>query len=423
MISIGLGTGLTPVFPSPVAAPAVAEIVTEEAAVRATPGRPLAVTPLVAEGDMVARGAAVACLRHAPDICLTAPLAGRVARISLLPGSRLSEIVIFREDMEATERHDPASAESPGGLRRLMQASGVWPLLRRRPFGGMPGPQETPSAIVVMAADTRPLAPDPLAALDGHEADLTRGLAALARLTEGPVLLCQTAKGPHLGPYGVSGHIRADRCGARHPQGLAGIRIHKACPAGLDAPVWDIHAEDAAALGGLLRTGELPVMRRVHIAGAGLREARTVMTHPGADLRQLTQRITQPGPHTLISGSPLDGHVARWLAPRDRQVTVLPRVPAARPRPHWLVGALTRSATARPAIPSAALDQAMGGALPALPLIRALAAGDDETAMSLGVLSLLEEDLALADYVLSETNQLKSELRAMLDRIETEFAA
>ncbi len=43
--------------------------------------------------------------------------------------------------------------------------------------------------------------------------------------------------------------------------------------------------------------------------------------------------------------------------------------------------------------------------------------------MKLGVLSLLEDDLALADYVLGEGGHLLAELRAMLDRIETEFAA
>ncbi len=55
--------------------------------------------------------------------------------------------------------------------------------------------------------------------------------------------------------------------------------------------------------------------------------------------------------------------------------------------------------------------------------MRALSAGDDETALSLGILSLLEEDVALADYVLSETGQITAQLRGMLDRIQTEFAA
>ncbi|WGH78570.1 Na(+)-translocating NADH-quinone reductase subunit A [Jannaschia ovalis] len=413
------GAGLTLDLPSPAEAAEITAIETEEAAVQTPVGASLRVTPLVREGELVPRGGAVACLRHAPDICFVAPLAGRVARIDLLPGRRLSEIVLFREAGGGIERHDTAPAETPAGLRRLMQGAGVWPLLRRRPFGGMPARDETPAAIVVMVIDTRPFAPSPALAIEGREEDFARGLSALERLTDGPVLVCQPADAPVIGA--ARGRVRGVGCGPRHPQGSAGIRIHQTFPAGLDMPVWDIHAEDVAALGALLATGELPMTRRVHIAGAALREAQVLHTHPGADLRQLTRRILQRGPHDLISGSPLDGHSAQWLAPRHRQVTALPR-DAAAPRRHWLIAALTRSGHA-PAIPTAALTQAFGKALPAAPFIRALSAGDDETAMKLGLLSLLEEDVALADYVLSQGGRLGSQLRAMLDRVQAEFAA
>lgn len=419
---LGSGAGLTPEFRSPPDGPEIDEVITEEAGVRPPGGQSPHVTPLVQEGERVVQGGAVACLRRAPDVCLVAPISGRVAQISLLPGRKLSEIVIFREEDSSAERHDPAQAETLAGLRRLLQGAGAWPLLRRRPFGGMPAHDETPAAIVVMACDTRPMAPDPRRAIERREEDFSRGLAALARLTEGPVIVCGQDGMPPVGSGTPGDRIRMVPRASRHPQGSAGICIHQLFPAGFDAPVWDIHAEDTAALGGLLSTGILPMTRRVHIAGEALREARTIRTHPGADLRQLTQRIVMPGAHILMSGSPLDGRAARWLEPRDRQVTVLPRPAAQRP-PHWLVAALTRSVAGRPAIPTAALTQALGAALPAAPFVRALGAGDEETAMKLGLLSLLEEDVALADYVLSETGHLTAQLRIMLDRIRTEFAA
>ncbi|WP_112322696.1 Na(+)-translocating NADH-quinone reductase subunit A [Oceanibium sediminis] len=419
---LSFGAGLTPEFPSPAGNSHIDEVFTEEAAVRPPVGHALHVTPLAQEGELVAQGAAVACLRHAPDVCFTAPLAGRVARITLLPGRKLSEIVLFREPGDAVERHDTGRASTPAGLRRLMQGAGLWPWLRRRPFGGMPAHGETPAAILVMATDTRPFAPDPRHTLQGREEDFARGLRALAQLTEGPVILCQQGGAPLVDPGAGGDRLRIVTRGARHPQGSTGICVHQLFPAGLEVPVWDIHAEDTAALGALLATGVLPMTRLVQIAGSALREARTLRTHPGADLRQLTQRIAAPGPHVLMSGSPLDGHTAQWLAPRHRQVTVLPREIAGR-KPHWLVAALTQSASPKPAIPTAGLNQAFGAVLPAVPFIRALSAGDDETAMKLGVLSLLEEDVALADYVLSAPGQLTSTLRAMLERIRSEFAA
>lgn len=424
MAFFAFGAGLMPGIPSPSGPSEIDDVVTEEAGVLTPSGRKLQVTALVSEGDVVAQGAAIACLRHAPDVCFVAPIAGRVAHVALLPGGKLSEIILFREPEGAVETHDTGATGTVGGLRGLLQASGAWMWLRRRPFGGMPAHDEVPACIVVMAADSRPFAPDPRLALEGREEDFERGLTALERLTDGPVLVCQQS-GSHrlaVGQGHGQGRIRAITCGPRHPQGSAGIRIHQAFPAGIDTPVWDIHAEDVAALGALLSTGQLPMTRLVDISGAALRESRLVRTHPGADLRQLTQRIAAAGPHVTLSGSALDGHPAHWLAPRDRQVTVLHREMSRR-RAHWLIEALTQTAAARPAIPTAGLTQAFGAALPALPFIRALSAGDDETAMKLGILSLLEEDVALADYVLSETGQITAQLRGMLDRIQTEFAA
>jgi Na+-transporting NADH:ubiquinone oxidoreductase subunit A len=74
-------------------------------------------------------------------------------------------------------------------------------------------------------------------------------------------------------------------------------------------------------------------------------------------------------------------------------------------------------------IPTAALSQSLGAALHAAPFIRALGAGDDESAMSHGILSLLEEDIALADYALGAGGKVVQQLRAMLERIKTEYAA
>ena len=414
-------SGLTPHVPSPpLPAGAPGEVLTEEAAVCPPRGPDLRVRCLVEEGAQVAQGAAVAALRDAPDIRLVAPMPARVARISLRPGHRLSQVVLFREAAGDALRHDVSGAGEAEGLRRLMQRAGFWPWLRRRPFGGMPGQAERPAAILVMGLDTRPHAPDPLAALAGREEDFARGMRALALLTQGPIHLCLARGAPAPG-IGAAERVVPTRCGPRHPQGAAGLQVHRLAPARLDRVIWEVHAEDVAALGALLRSGVLEMSRLVSITGGALREARLVRAQAGADLRGLTHRIVRPGPHLLLAGSALDGREAHWLAPRERQVTVLPR-PETRAARHWLAAALTRSARPEPVIPSAALTQAFGGALPAAPFLRALSAGDDETAMRLGVLSLLEEDVALADYMLGGELRLAQLLRGMLDRIETELA-
>ncbi|MEP3435747.1 MAG: Na(+)-translocating NADH-quinone reductase subunit A [Hoeflea sp.] len=391
-------------------------VLTDEAAITADRNEELRVEPLVTEDALVAQGQPLLRLRANPTIALVAPMAGRVARIELKPGRRLTRLVLFRE---GEHRHDyPHGLQDETALRGLMQGAGLWRNLRSRPFGRMPDSGERPAAIFVMATDTRPGAPDPGTALKGREEDFAMGLDALQRLTAGQVWLC-VGKGCDLPvPAGVS----RVQCGPLHPQGLAGIQIHHLHPARLDAPVWDIHAEDVADLGGLLATGLLAETRLVSVTGAALREPRLLRCQSGADLRGLGHGFVRPGPHRLFSGSALDGQQAHWLAPRDRQVTVLPGAAGADHR-HWFGAALRRAARPMPVIPTAALEQALGGDIPAHALIRALASGDPEAAARLGALSLLEEDLALADYITGAVPRVSAQLRAVLQGIATEEAA
>lgn len=384
---------------------------TVEAAVQPEPGETLRVDLLVDEGAQVAQGQPLMRLKAMPDIMLVAPMAARVARIDLQPGRRLSRLVLFHEIGGDRHVYDAAGAEDdPARLRGLLQTSGLWRTIRSRPFGRAPAMAERPAAILVTGTDTRPGAPDPELAVRGREVDLARGLAALAGLTEGPVLYT-----------GLAAPVPARRIGTGplHPQGLAGHVVHRHVPARIGAPVWDLQAEDAADIGALLATGLLPATRLVSITGKALRAPRLVRCQSGANLRGLTQALVTPGPHDLITGSAIEGRPAVWLGPRDRQVTVLPRSPDISGR-HWLGAALERAARLAPIIPTAALDQSLGGDLPAAALVRALASGDAEGFIGLGGLSLVEEDVALADYATGSGKRLALQLRALLDRIAAE---
>ena len=390
---------------------AVETQVTVEAALQPLAGESLRVDLLVSEGAQVAQGQPLMRLKTAPEIALVAPMAARVARIELQPGRRLGQLVLFHEtggDRHRFDIHD--TDNNPARLRALLHESGLWRSIRSRPFGRAPAPGEVPAAILVMGTDTRPGAPDPTLAIQGREQDLARGLAALKRLTDGPVFLAGLqAPAP----------TRCVETGSLHPQGLAGHVLHRHFPARIESPLWDLSAEDAADIGSLLETGLLPQTRLVSITGAALRAPRLVRCQPGANLRALTRTLVMPGPYELISGSALDGRSALWLGPLDRQVTVLPRaLPPT--RRHWFRAALERAARHAPIIPTAALNQALGGDLPAAALVRALAAGDAEAFIDLGGLTLLEEDVALADYATGSGNRLALQLRALLDRIATE---
>ncbi len=396
--------------------------ITDQCALFARPDDDFRVNMLVAVGDRVAQGAPVLRSTRHPELTMVAPVAGEVAAVELEPGRRLSHVRFFHDAARDRYRHHVPGArlpDSPEAVREALLSAGLWPLIRSRPFGRVPLPQERPAAIFVMALDTRPDAPPPRLALEAQLEAFARGVRALSALTDGPIYIC------HDGTSGIdvagsaSDGVRVVRVEAVHPRGLAGLQIADRFPASVDAPVWDIHAEDVAGIGSFLETGLVPETRLVSISGSALRENRLVRCQPGADLRALSFDIVRPGPHRLLSGSSLDGVEGRWLGPWRRQVVVVAGTGPDRAS-HWFSAALRRSSRPLPIIPSAALDHAFAGILPAALLVRALAANDTETAIRLGALSLVEEDVALADYLTAATPRLGVMLRDTLDRIAAE---
>lgn len=391
---------------------------TDQCALHAPPEQDFRVDLLVAEGDKVAQGAPVARSRREPGLILCAPVAGEVAAIDIGPGRRLAQIRFFHLPEVGRYAHMVPDTKNPTAIRALLLSAGLWPRLRSRPYGRIPAVGELPAAIVVMAVDTRPHAPPPRLALDGREEDFARGLRAIEALTEGTVFVCQQA-GESVPPAGAEGRRRTCQVKPVHPHGLPGFQVLQHCAARMDRTVWDIHAEDVADIGALLATGLVPEARLVSVSGSALRESRLVRCQLGADLRALTFDLLKPGPHRLLSGSVLDGTPGRWLGRWHRQVTAVAD-PADDARKHWFSAALGRAGRPLPIIPTAALDHAFGGILPAAALVRALSANDAETAVRLGALSLVEEDVALADWVTGASPKLATMLRAMLDHAEQE---
>lgn len=416
-------TGLTVPFAAlPVSSDPITMHITEEAGITATSEDDFRIEALVREDDRIAQGAPVLRSRRQPEIVMTAPMPARVAEIDLGPGRRLSRIIFFHEQDAGRHEFDTRSVKSlddPDVVRKALLEAGLWPLIRSRPFGRMPAPKEAPAAIVVMALDTRPGAPDPRLAIAGSQEDFERGLRALMLLTSGQLFLCQDRGSDLVEGGGLGNRLRIVKTEPLHPWGLAGFHIHHICLIEPGKTVWDIHAEDVAAIGAFLETGLIPETRLVSVTGPALSEQRIVRSQPGADLRALSYGLVKPGRHSIMTGSALDGHGARWLGLRDRQTAVIGGE-ASTQESHWFFSALQRASRPLPVIPTAALDQAMGGALPAVPLLRALSAGDSETAIRLGVLSFLSEDLALADYVTGAQPRHAEQLMRMLRTIEAE---
>ncbi len=370
---------------------------------------------LVDQGDEVAAGQALMRQRTVHDRVVVAPVSGRIDALTRGARRSLTTLEITPAGEDAIRFEVPATLDRASLVALLLQ-SGLWAGLRARPFGRPAELAIEPEALFVTAMDTRPHAPDPAVVIAAHADWFRRGAEALPLLTAGRTYVCH-AEGASLPfPAGVSPVAFA----GRHPSGLASTHIHHLHPVARSTRlVWQIGYQDVIALGHLLTTGTIWQDRIVAVSGPAVSSPALLRARPGVSLRQLLEGRLTSDAVTLSSGSVLDGRVQAYLSRGHLQVFAAPH-DAHGTAPgglRHLVHAWMHAGI--PAvIPNALHERAAPIGVPAIPLLRALSAGDADTARRLGARELIEEDLALLSHVDGSGTDFGTMLRAILDELE-----
>lgn len=370
---------------------------------------------LVESGAVVVAGLPLMRQRTFDDRLVVAPVAGRIAAITRGERRSIAEIEITPAGNDAMTFAVPTPLDRASLVSLLLQ-SGLWAALRARPFGRPADLAVEPAALFVTAMDTRPHSPDPSIVIAAHTEWFRRGTEALPLLTAGKVFVCYADGASPPLPAGVT----AAPFAGHHPAGLASTHIHHLHPVGHPPQtVWQIGYQDVIALGHLLATGTIWTDRIVAVSGPAVSSPILLRTRPGANLRQLLQGRLGTDAATINSGSVLDGRPQNFLSQGHLQVFAALHEPR-RGAPGGLRHLLHRwrHAGIPAVIPNALHEQAAPiGVLP-IPLLRALSAGDVDSARRLGALELVEEDLALLSHVDGSGSDFGAMLRYVLDELE-----
>lgn len=403
----------------------------------------------VAEGDRVRLGQALFSDRRHEGVVYTSPGAGTVRAIHRGDKRVLLSVVVDLDGGDDELRFDEHERAALATLerervQRQLLASGMWTALRTRPFGKVPAPGSVPRSIFVPLIDTNPLAPDPDVIVGAAERDLRDGLAVLARLTDGPLWVCRSPRSKL--PSLAGGAVREQVFDGPHPAGNPGTHIHFLDPVGPGRTVWVVGYQDVIAIGRLFTTGRLDVTRIVALTGPQVRSPRLLRTRLGASLDTLTAGELHDGDNRVICGSVLDGRTARgptaYLGRFANQVCVLREGHERRLLGYLSPGlerhsalniylsrllpgkrlamTTTTNGSERAMVPLGQYEAVMPMDILATPLLRELVVGDTDTAVALGALELVEEDLALCTYVCAGKYDYGPILRDNLDRYEKE---
>ncbi len=412
----------------------------------------------VKEGDLVKRGQVLFKDRGSEGVLHTSPGAGRVVAVNRGERRVLQSIVIELSDGELSGnpgfdefetfesyRGDDPSSLPAEAIEALLVESGMWTSLRARPFGKSPELGSRPAAIFVTATDSDPLSADPDVVLADQKSDFDRGLKALCRMTEGPTYVC-VGKDSSIGD-GLEAPVSVEVFSGPHPSGTAGVHIHTLAPVSRARTVWQIGYQDVASIGRLFETGRLDVRRTVALGGPPVTRPRLLETRVGADIGEIADREGLEGVLRWISGSVFSGKACveepfRYLGRFENQISVIAEggtreffgmmapgfdkfsiLPA-------FASALTGGKSAefttathgghRAMVPIGMYEKVFPFDMEPVFLLRSIAVDDVEQAEEMGLLELLEEDVALCTFVCPAKENYGPLLRKNLEIIQKE---
>ena len=387
--------------------------------------------------------------KHCPEIRIVSPVSGRVAAIDRGEKRFLEDIVVESDGRDEAVAFRKFSASEISGLskedvEKTLLQSGLWPVLRQRPFSKVAHPHEPPKSIFVHAMNTEPLAPDVDFILQGKEEQFQAGLNVLRRLTKGKVYLC-AKHGSRSKALTQARDVETHYFAGPHPAGNVSTHIHYLDPIHKGDHVWYVEAQDVARAGSLFLEGVYSPERVVAVTGEGAGRKFYAKTIVGAPVSLLLKGSDLEGMR-CVSGSVLAGREVGkdgYLSFYDSQLTVIP-AGGKRTFLGWLSPGSDKYTFSRTFVSSflpprkeVSLTTDKHGSDraivlnhiydPLVPLdimvyflLKAVISEDIEEAERLGILECDEEDFALCSFACPSKTDVGGIIREGLELIERE---
>lgn len=276
---------------------------------------------LVHPGDEVEKGSPLLTDKSELGIKIVAPVAGTIKEVRRGERRKIEAIVIEKSGAQKQAQFAAKSDASREEIVKALCESGLWAMMRQRPYDIVPHPQVAPRDIFVTSFDSAPLAPE---LINPAEIDMHRvGLEVLSHLTDGNVYL-----GVRYDSNLNSDIARVYEFSGPHPAGNIGVQIANIKPVNKGETVWALDSRLVVRIGKLFSTGELDMNANVAITGPEVKEPKMVATHIGAGISSLIEgEIENPAADRIISGNVLTGWKSEiesdFLRWPYRQITVI----------------------------------------------------------------------------------------------------
>ncbi|MDH5398096.1 MAG: Na(+)-translocating NADH-quinone reductase subunit A [Cyclobacteriaceae bacterium] len=405
---------------------------------------------LVKEGDRVKAGTPVLVDKKNDRIKHVAPVSGEIAEVVRGEKRKILEVLVIADEKQDYEDYGSHSISeivklSQEETREKMLEAGVWPTLVERPFGVIANPEETPKTIVISAFDTHPLAPDADLLYKGKDQYFQAGIEVLKKFTTGVIHLNIDGKSEVSHIFAHAKDVQLNKFFGPHPAGNPGVQIHHLAPICKGDIVWTIRPQGVIEIGKLFLEGRYDTSRLVALTGPEVEHPQYYQTYAGACINKFTKDNLKSDHVRFISGNVLtgrkideDGHLGYF----DQQITVVKEgdqfVPfgwvlptLSKPSIHKALGLLAflfpnkkfsvntnTYGEPRAFVQTGVFEKVVPMDILPMYLIKAILAEDFDDMEGLGIYEVIEEDLALCEFVDVSKSDIQEILREGLDLIQ-----
>lgn len=401
-------------------------------------------------GDQVKAGSPLFHDKAFEELLFTSPVSGKVVDIVRGERRKVMSIDIQADAKIAYEKFDTA-----GDVKSLLLKSGLWALLKQRPYDCIALPNKTPRAIFISSFDTAPVAPNYEFVLKGQLPVLQAGISALAKLAPVFVGLRVGSKAPEFRElkdctlYEVAGP---------HPAGNVGVQLNNLAPMAKGETVFTVNIQDLAIIGRLFQKGIVDMQKKVALTGPLAYGRQYYNVLPGMPVSAIFKsNVHDECPCRYIAGNVLSGRqicpesdmislydnqftvledgaekaeFMGWLLPRFKDFNAGCTDPAKmfdNCITRWLFGPKKYNWDARlkggrrAIIVSNEYDKVFPMDIYPEYLIKAMIAGNIDRMEALGAYEVAPEDFALCEFVCTSKMPLQAIVREALDNLKKEI--
>ena len=402
---------------------------------------------LVAEGDSVKAGSPLMFDKMQPDVKFTAPVSGEVIEVKRGKKRRLLEIKILADQqLEYLDFHRYTVSElnnlSREEILKNLLPSGIWPRFIQRPYGIIANPQDKPKAIFISSFDSHPLAPGYDFLLKGDDQYFQTGLDLIKRLTPGKVHLNIDSDAEVTPLFGAVTGVQVNKFSGPHPCGNVGVQIHHLDPINKGEVAWTISPYGVTQIGKLFLEGIYDASKVFALAGPPVKEPQYYRTFEGACIEKFVEDNLTDQHVRFISGNVLTGErIPRsgFLGYYNHLVTVLREgdysellgwiMPTSKRlsfhRAFGLLSFLNKNqeydldtnicGEERAFVQTGVFEKVTPMDILPTHLLKAIMAEDYDDMEALGIYEVIEEDLALCEFVDVSKHPVQSIVREGID--------